>query len=366
VTISTHSLPPIGTLLGDAVRSGASDVHLKVGVPPIVRVDGDLRPSAFRPLSEEDAEDYLADLLPSHLRNVFAETNEADFAYGSDGVGRFRVNAYRQRGRVSVAIRVITPPTQDFEALGLPAVLDRLVEEPRGLILVTGPTGSGKSTTLAAMVDAINRQRRVNIITIEDPIEVIHADQAAIVSQREVGIDTDSFAEAMRRVLRQDPDVIMVGEMRDVATIDAALKAAETGHLVLSSLHTLDATETINRILDFFPGHQQSQVRLLMAATLRGIVSQRLVVRADGNGRVPAVEVLVNTERAAERIANPATTHEIPDIIGEGEYYGMQTFDDSILSLLSDGVITMGEALRNATRPGDLKIRARQMGLIVA
>ena len=357
-------LPPIQTLLQEAVHARASDLHLKVGTPPVLRVDGELHFASYQPLNEAAAEAYLQALIPDQMKAEFAEGHEADFAYGNGGPGRFRINAFRQRGVLSIAIRVVLPPETTFGRLGLPPVLDRLVREPRGLILVTGPTGSGKSTTLAAMVDAINRERRVNIITIEDPIEVMHADKLAIVSQREVGLDTSSFAEAMRRVLRQDPDVIMVGEMRDVDTIDAALKAAETGHLVLSSLHTLDATETINRILDFFTGSQQRQIRLLLAATLRGIISQRLIPRADGRGRVPAVEVLINTERAADRIGDPETTHEIPDVIREGEYYGMQTFDESILELLAGGVIEMDEALRHATRPGDLKIRARQRGLV--
>ncbi len=357
-------LPPVHLLLDEAIRSRASDLHLKVGVPPVFRVDGELHFAGTHVVTEDAAEAYLRSLIPAHLAEEFSSGHEADFAYGNGGPGRFRVNAFRQRGVLSIAIRVVMPPESDFAALGLPPVLHRLVAEPRGLILVTGPTGSGKSTTLAAMVDAINREQKVNIITIEDPIEVMHQDKQAIVAQREVGIDTGSFAEAMRRVLRQDPDVIMVGEMRDVETIDAALKAAETGHLVLSSLHTLDATETVNRILDFFAGTQQRQVRLLLAATLRGIISQRLIPRADGRGRVPAVEVLINTERAADRIADPETTHEIPDVIREGEYYGMQTFDDSILDLLAAGAISASEALRHASRPGDLKIRARQRGLM--
>jgi twitching motility protein PilT len=354
----------VHTLLDLAVRHRASDLHLKVGVPPVFRVDGDLKISAYEPVTEEAAEAYLEALIPEHLREDFAAAGEADFAYGNGGSGRFRINAFRQRGVVSVAVRVVLPPSASFNELGLPPVLERLVDEPRGLILVTGPTGSGKSTTLAAMVDAINREQRVNIVTIEDPIEVVHRDNQAIISQREVGIDTGSFAEAMRRVLRQDPDVILVGEMRDADTIDAALKAAETGHLVLSSLHTLDATETINRVLDFFTGDMQRQVRMLLAATLRGIISQRLIPRADGGGRIPAAEVLINTERAAERIADPERTHEIPDVITEGEYYGMQTFDESILNLLAAKTITMSEALRHSSRPGDLKIRARQRGLM--
>ena len=358
-------LPFIDDLLAAASRAEASDLHLKVGLPPVVRIDGELHATSFVSLERIDIDRYLEEIIPDHVRGTFKESHEADFAYG-DGrsFGRFRVNAFRQRGATSVAFRRILPPERDFNELGLPPVMATLAAEPRGLILVTGPTGSGKSTTLAAMIDAINTTRRVNIITIEDPIEVIHGDKLSMISQREVGTDTTGFSEALRRVLRQDPDVILIGEMRDVETIDAALKAAETGHLVLSTLHTLDASETINRILDFFPSEHQRQVRLLLAGSLRGIVSQRLVPKADGTGRVPAVEVLVNTERIAERIADPERTHEIPDVIAEGDFYGMETFDQSILRLVSKGVVSMTEAMRHATKPADLKLRAQQMGIV--
>jgi twitching motility protein PilT len=335
-----------------------------VGVPPMLRVDGELRATAHPVLSEGDTEEYLDRLLPDRIRAEFEQTHESDFSTGFGDMGRFRINAYRQRGVISIAIRPVPPAGSSFEDLGLPPVLGRLIQEPRGLILVTGPTGCGKSTTLASMVDAINRTRRVNVITIEDPIEVIHEDRMALIHQREVGSDTKGFAEALRRVLRQDPDVILIGEMRDLPTIDAALKAAETGHLVLSTLHTLDATETINRILDFYTGSLQRQVRLLLAGTLRAIVSQRLIPRADRNGRVPAVEVLINTERVAERIVDRGTTHEIPDIIAGGAYYGMETFDQSILRLFANGAITLVEALRNASRPTDLRLRLQQLGLV--
>ena len=359
-----HELPSIGVLLAETVRLGASDLHLKVGVPPTMRVDGQLQASDYPVLTAEDTERYLAVLLPERLRVEFKETHEADFAISGGESGRVRVNAFRQRGLISVALRPVPPPGQTFADLGLPPVLSRLALEPRGLVLVTGPTGCGKSTTLAAMVDAINRTRRVNVVTIEDPIEVVHQDNLALIHQREVGEDTGGFAEALRRVLRQDPDVILIGEMRDRSTIDAALKAAETGHLVLSTLHTLDAAETIGRILDFFPGNLQRQVRLLVAGTLRGIISQRLLPRADGAGRVVAVEVLVNTERVAERIADPALTSEIPDVIAEGSYYGMESFDQAILRLFAAGKVTFSEALRHATKPADLRLRAQQQGLI--
>ncbi|MBN2113658.1 MAG: PilT/PilU family type 4a pilus ATPase [Acidimicrobiia bacterium] len=359
-----RDLPAIEYLLAEAAQAGASDLHLKVGVPPVLRLNGQLQPTAHRALTAEDTERYLERLLPERMKVSFKESNEADFAVDDVAPRRVRVNAFRQRGLVSIAMRPIPGPGMSFEELGLPPALGRLVQEPRGLILVTGPTGSGKSTSLAAMLDVINRTRRVNIVTIEDPIEFLHEDHLALIHQREVGDDTTGFAEALRRVLRQDPDVILIGEMRDLATIDAALKAAETGHLVLSTLHTTDATETVNRVLDFYPGNLQRQVRLLLAASLRGIVSQRLLSRADGTGRVVATEVLINNERVAERIADPQLTAEIPDVIAQSGYYGMESFDQCILRLFAAGVITFAEGLRHATKPGDLRLRAQQTGLI--
>ena len=361
----TPNLPTIDELLADTQTARASDLHLKAGIPPVIRVDGDLSTLPQPPLTETEVESYLDAVMPDRLRVEFKEHHEADFAYGAPDGGRYRVNAFRQRGNVTIALRALRPPTGDFASLGLPPVLTRLAAVHRGLILVTGPTGAGKSTTLAALVDWINSNRRVNIITVEDPIEFVHRDKMAMVSQREVGVDTGSFGEAMRRVLRQDPDVILIGEMRDAATIDAALKAAETGHLVLSSLHTLNATETINRILDFFPAEHQRQIRLLLAGSLQAILSQRLIPTLAG-GRVPAVEVLVNNDRVAERIADPVRTHEIPDVIADGSYYGMETFDQAILRLAGNGSITFDEAMLNATNPGDLKLRAQQLGLIEA
>jgi len=359
-----RDLPAIEYLLAEAAEASASDLHLKVGVPPVLRLNGQLQATAHRELTAEDTERYLERLLPERLKDAFSATNEADFAVDDMARRRVRVNAFRQRGLVSLALRPIPGPSMTFEKLGLPAALDRLVQEPRGLILVTGPTGSGKSTTLAAMLDVINHTRRVNVVTIEDPIEFVHRDDLALIHQREVGDDTRDFAEALRRVLRQDPDVILIGEMRDRATIDAALKAAETGHLVLSTLHTTDATETINRILDFYSGNLQRQVRLLLASALRGIISQRLLSRADGSGRVVAAEILVNNERVAERIADPELTAEIPDVLAESGYYGMESFDQAILRLFAAGAITFAEGLRHATKPGDLRLRAQQSGLI--
>lgn len=357
-------LPTIDELLAEVVAKGGSDLHLKPGVAPMLRIDSHLQPFETTALDEVAVERYLDAIIPDRLRVEFKEHHEADFAYGLASGARFRVNAFRQRGLVTIAIRAIRKQEDSVEELGMPPVVSRLAAELRGLVLVTGPTGSGKSTTLSAVIDLINRTRRVNIITIEDPVEVVHEDQMSLVSQREVGVDTAGFAEAMRRVLRQDPDVILVGEMRDAETVDAALKAAETGHLVLSTLHTLDSAETINRILEFFPGSRQNQVRRMLAGTLRGIISQRLLPRADGNGRVPAVEVLINTERVSERIADPELTHELLEVVSEGAYYGMETFDQSLLRLVGTGVVTFGEALRHATKPTDLKLKAQQLGLV--
>jgi len=354
----------LDSLLDWARRAGASDLHLRPGRPPILRIDGRLRPADTPPLSVADVERMVAAVLPEHLQVEFKQNHDADFGFGDERLGRFRANAYRQRGLPTLAIRALREPGQSIADLGLPPVLERLASEPRGLILVTGPTGAGKTTTLAALIDLINSTRPCSIITIEDPIEVVHQDKLAMVSQREVGVDTSGFAEALRRVLRQDPDVILVGEMRDMETVEAALTAAETGHLVLSTLHTLDATETVNRILDFFPAERQVQVRLLLAGALRGVVSQRLLLRADGSGVVPAAEVLVNNDRVSERIADPAGTSTLPEVIAEGSYYGMVTFDQSILRLLEQGAVTIDEAMRHATRPSDLKVTAQRMGII--
>jgi twitching motility protein PilT len=356
--------PELDALLEWARSAGASDLHIRSGRPPIVRVDGQLITGKGAHLTTEHIDRMVDAMLPDHLRVAFKESHEADFAFGDERLGRFRANAYRQRGLTTVAIRALSEPSGSMADLGLPPVLERLATEPRGLILVTGPTGAGKTTTLAAFIDLINRTRACNIITVEDPIEILHDDKMAMISQREVGVDTLGFAEALRRVLRQDPDVILVGEMRDMETVDAALTAAETGHLVLSTLHTLDSVETINRILDFFPSELQRQVRLLLSGSLRAVISQRLLMRADGHGMVPAVEVLVNTERAAERIADPAETSALYDVIAEGGYYGMTTFDQSILQLLERHDITFAEAMRHATRPSDLKVTAQRMGLI--
>ncbi|MFN8034770.1 MAG: type IV pilus twitching motility protein PilT [Acidimicrobiia bacterium] len=343
-------------LLRYAVERGASDVHIKVGSSPYIRIDGRLRQTTFDAVGPADTERIGFAIMPKQRAEEFLATSEADFAYALAGVGRFRVNVFRQRGSVGLVLRRVLPGIPSFEALGLPAVVRRLAEEPRGLVLVTGPTGSGKTTTLAAMVDHVNETFEKHIVTIEDPIEVLHRDKKSIVNQREIGTDTDDFASALKRVLRQDPDAILIGEMRDPETVWAALAAAETGHLVLSSLHTISATDTINRIIDFFPPHQHRQIRMSLAGALRGNVSQRLLERADRQGRVPAVEVLVATGRVFDKIVNEDETHEIEEIIADGEYYGMQTFDQSLLGLYRSGLVNRRDALSAASRPHDLRL----------
>ena len=343
-----------------------SDLHLKVGSPPAFRIDGELHLSNLDPLTAQDTANYAEEILSERVAMAFEETNEADFAFGKPSLGRFRVNCYRQRGSVNIVIRAVSPASQQFGELGLPDIVGQLCDNKRGLILVTGPTGSGKSTTLGAMIDYINSTRRTNIITLEDPIEILHPDKKSIVSQREVGVDTDSFAEGLRRVLRQDPDVILIGEMRDRETVEAALQAAETGHLVLSSLHTLDAPETVNRILDYFPGNDQRQIRHMLAASLTAVLSQRLLPRADGQGRVPAIEILVSTERVAERIGDPDQTHTLPEVVAEGSFYGMQSFDQAIVQLYADGLVSFQDALAHASNPTDFKLQAQTTGLMSA
>jgi twitching motility protein PilT len=286
----------------------------------------------------------------------FESENEVDFSYAVEGLGRFRVNAFRQRGSVSIVMRAIPVVIKSVDELGLPEVVTSLAEEERGILLLTGTTGSGKSTTLAAMLDHMNRSMHKHIVTIEDPIEFLHRDRNSIINQREVGADTASFKRALRRVLRQDPDTILIGEMRDEETVHTALSAAETGHLVLSTLHTVDASETINRIIDFFPPHQQQQARAMIAGTLKGIVSQRLVPTADGNGRVACCEILVMTGRVHDMILDPKLTGQLPEVIAEGSYYGMQTFDQHLLQHLHAGRVTMEDAMRVATSPHDFKL----------
>jgi twitching motility protein PilT len=341
-----------------------SDLHCKVGSPPRVRIDGHLRRLQAPALSAADTAYMLEEVLRPDLRDDFARTSEADFAYSIPGLGRFRVNAFKARGAVGLVMRRVTIGAIPLADLGLPPVIGNLALEPRGLVLVTGPTGSGKTTTLAGMVDWINSRREVHIVTIEDPIEVLHEDNLAMVSQREVGVDTDDFSVALRAAMRQDPDVILVGEMRDLETVNAALTAAETGHLVLSTLHTSDAQETITRIIDFFPPYEQKQIRLSLAASLRGIVCQRLVPRTDGQGRCVAVEVCVNTGRVADAIADPEKSVAISELISEGGFYGMQNFDQHLVALIRDGVVGVDDAMAVATNPHDLTVELRRIGLV--
>ena len=364
---SADGIPGLDELLQYLVDQRASDLHLKHGSAPHVRVDGHLQPAPFEALGPADLERMAYAILPPNSADEFARTHEADFALSIPGLGRFRVNAYSQRGTVGMVFRRVLPGIPSFEALGLPPTVQRLAEEPRGLVLVTGPTGSGKTTTIASMIDHINETRAVNVVTIEDPIEVLHIDKKAIISQREIGSDTQGFAQAMRRVLRQDPDVIFIGEMRDPETVWAALSAAETGHFVVSTLHTANTIETVNRIVDFFPPHQHKQIRLSLATSLRGVCSQRLLERADGKGRIPAVEVLVNTGRVFDRLVDPDVPGDsIMDIIEEGEYYGMQTFDQSLFGLYRDGLVSLRDAMAVASNPHDFRIALQTAGLSAA
>jgi twitching motility protein PilT len=348
----------IDAALRITVELGASDLHSKVGSPPMARVHGELQPlDGYEVLTSEDTETALDQILnDTRAHAEFKEVGEADFAHAIRGLSRFRVNAFRQRGSVSIACRAIPFQVKTIEELELPEVITKLSEEPRGIILLTGTTGSGKSTTLAAMIDHINSTTRRHIVTLEDPIEYLHRDKMSIINQREVGNDTASFNRALRRVLRQDPDVILIGEMRDEESVRTALSAAETGHLVLSTLHTLDATETINRIIDFFPPHHQQQARVMLASTLRAAISQRLVARADGEGRIAAAEVLVSTGRVQDLILNPEETGKIGDVIAEGAFYGMQTFDQALLGYVMEGVISEEVAREFATSPHDFKM----------
>jgi twitching motility protein PilT len=339
------------------VEREGSDLHLKVPTPPVARIHGQLAAiPGYEPVQPEDTERILHHMLNERQIAEFEDENEIDFAYAVPGLARFRVNAFRQRGAISIALRVIPFAVRTANQLGLPPAITALAQEERGLVLLTGTTGSGKSTTLAAIIDQINETRARHIVTIEDPIEYLHGDKKSIINQREVGMDTASFKRAMRRVLRQDPDVILIGEMRDEETVRSALSAAETGHLVLSTVHTLDAPETVNRIIDFFPLHEQSQARAMLAGTLKGVVSQRLVPTPDGAGRVAVCEILRMTGRARDMIVDPEQTSRLREVIQEGEYYGMQTFDQALLKHYQAGRVSMEDALRVATSPHDFKL----------
>ncbi len=349
----------IDDLLRVAIGFGASDLHVKAGSFPFIRVGGELRPVVDAPrLTQEDTLDMSFSMMTNRQKQRFKEVSEVDIGYGVSGLGRFRANIFQQRGTVGIVVRVIPDITKSTADLGLPPVIDHVADEQRGLILVTGATGSGKSTTLAAMIDRINTTRSGHIVTIEDPIEFLHRDKRSFVTQREVDVDTRSFAEALRGALRQDPDVILVGEMRDHETIETALTAAETGHLVLSTLHTLDATETIMRIVSSFSPHQQKSVRLQLAGILKAVISMRLVRSARGPSRVPAVEVMVSTGLIRDCIINEVKTSQIRDAIAAGtSQYGMQTFDQSLMHLYSAGLINIEEALRNASNADEFRMR---------
>ncbi len=353
-------------LLNYVIDEDASDLHLKAESRPRVRVDGQLIEAPFDAVTSEEMELLVGQLLPANRAKEFDATSDADFATSAGGLGRFRGNAFRQRGEIGIVLRRVLPNVASIAELGLPDVVRTLASEARGLVLVTGPTGSGKTTTLAAMIDHINETRACNVVAIEDPIEIVHNDKKALINQREVGTDTSDYSQAVRRVLRQDPDVILIGEMRDPETVWAALSAAETGHLVLSTLHTSNATETVNRIVDFFPPFQQQQVRLTLASCLKGVVCQRLLERADELGRVPAVEVMVMTGRIADRITEPTSGkgETIEEMIAGGEWYGMQTFDQSLFHLYQDGQVTLRQAMAAASRPHDFRLALEHAGLV--
>jgi twitching motility protein PilT len=347
----------IDNALCTLVQLGGSDLHLKVKTPPLTRVDGELRPiEGAPPMAPEDTETAVATMLhdPIKLKEL-SEEFEVDFSYSISGVARFRVNAFRQRGTLSLVARAIPHSIRSVSDLMLPPVITELSDEERGIILLTGTTGSGKSTTLAAMIDHINRNHSKHIVTIEDPIEFLHVDKRSIINQREVGMDTLSFKRALRRVLRQDPDVILIGEMRDEETVHTALSAAETGHLVLSTVHTVDAAETVNRIIDFFPPHMEGQIRAMLAGTLKGVISQRLVRSTDG-GRVATCEILRMTGRVRDMIMDPAQTGRLTEVVSEGAYYGMQTFDQALFEHVKAGRVDIEQAMKAATSPHDFKL----------
>lgn len=345
-------------VLRQMLEQNASDLHLKVGCAPTLRVNGELRSLPMSPMRSDDMKTLADQIMPAKRQKEFAEVKEADFALGVPGIGRFRVNAYQQRGTIAYAFRIVPFQAHTIAELNLPLIVEQIALKPRGLVLVTGITGSGKSTAMAAMIQYINQNRTANIITIEDPIEFLHRDNKAHINQREVGTDTASFAQALRRVLRQDPDILLVGEIRDLDTLDTAMKAADTGHLVFSTLHTTDATQTINRVLSFYPAHQQAEVRFLLASALEAVISLRLVPRTDKPGRVPAAEILVNTAAVRENIRDMSKSLNIPELIAEGTVqYGMQSFDQSLMNWYKKGVISYENALYYATNPSEFALR---------
>jgi twitching motility protein PilT len=350
----------IKSLLEHMIEVEASDLHIKPGIPPVVRVNGKLQRTDFPAPTPKEMEEIARKILTPLQREKFETTREVDFAFGVTGLARFRANFYVQRSSIAMVFRHVPVTIKSVEELGLPAIINDIAMRPRGLVLVTGTVGSGKSTTMAAMVQAINRKLNSSIITIEDPIEFLHRDDKSMINQREVGSDTASFNDALRHILRQDPNCILIGEIRDVETMEIALKAADTGHLVLSTLHTTDAPQTVNRIISFFPPHHHQETRYLLASTLQGIISQRLVRRADGSGRVAAVEVLVSTGNVRDCIIDPEKTPLLHQIMRESvNTHGMQTFDQALMKLYQDEVITLDDALRASSKPHELTLRLK-------
>ncbi|MFH1144490.1 MAG: type IV pilus twitching motility protein PilT [Candidatus Eisenbacteria bacterium] len=342
------------------IAQGASDLHLRAGAPPVLRIDGTLTPLDHPPLGVEDVDEITRRIIPQDLQERFTHSHEVDFSFGVPGLARFRANFYYQRGTIAGAIRCIPLTVPEIGELNLPPIVSDLAGRPRGLILVTGTVGSGKSTTLAGMINLINRSSAKNIITVEDPIEFLHRNHQSIISQREIGQDTADYLAALRYILRQDPDVILIGEIRDQATMSVALMAADTGHLVLSTLHTTDAAQTVNRIISFYPPHQHEEVRFLLAASLVAVISMRLLPNANGHGRVPAVEVMINTETVRECLRDSEKTPQLRDVIADGfSQYGMQTFDQSLMSLYRRGLVSLEEALQQSTTPTEFELRLR-------
>ncbi|MCA9755145.1 MAG: type IV pilus twitching motility protein PilT [Candidatus Eisenbacteria bacterium] len=347
-------------LLEKMMDTGASDLHLKTGTRPILRVDGVLGPTDDPPLNSKDLDAICDQVLTPKQKEQYLREREIDFAFGVPGLARFRANFFYQRGTAAMAVRHVPLGVPAIEDLNLPPIVEQLSSRARGLILVTGTVGSGKSTTLASMIDCINRSEARNVITVEDPIEFLHRDEKSIINQREVGLDTGTYLSALKHILRQDPDVILLGEIRDQETMSIALMAADTGHLVLSTLHTIDAPQTVNRILSFYPPHQHAEIRFLLASTLQAVISQRLIQRAEGKGRVPAVEVMLNTAAIGDYLMSPEKTLMIKSAIQEGaQQYGMQTFDQSLMSLFTQGLITYDAAMQNASNPSELDLRMR-------
>lgn len=361
-----ETLPSLDELLQKITAVGGSDLHLKVGSPPAFRIDGVVHRSDLPFVTQADTARYLNEIIPDQAREAFERTGEAGFAIGRSGLGRFRVSAFSQRGSVTLVIRTVGTVTGGFEALGIPAVVERLADERPGLFLITGPSGSGRTTTGAAVIEHVNANRKCSIITIEDPIENLYPDKQALISQREVGLDTESFASGLRAAMRNDTDVIFVGELPDRETIAAAMRAAETGHLVIGILPTFDGLETINRIVESFEPYQRQQVRQLLSTVLKGIISQQLLPRADETGRVAAVEVLVNTERVAEKLRDEERTASITEDIADGEFFGMRSYDQAILTLYARGDVSFEEALSHATSTTDFKVAAQARGVLSA